>query len=392
MCRRTIKLRRQTMIHRNLGALRHIKLAAVALCLFSGISSFAQAYTMSSKAKGNCPDGYYRAVLDPADSDGKVTEYLLPANVCVRQLSYVYNAKRNFEVRDFIAIEKGQLKPFKGVQFRNDEYEAVVGHYASPRIYFGSIYDRSPYFKDFTGAHPFLVRKNAHAAIRYKKGQYLIDKQTTIDTVPHGVGLCPTDYARVGNSYACYSKKNALKLNSKNDLELVEQKSTKCPSGFSIGKAGGICTSTKAWNNPDKYELSKTPNSCEDGTYRDYGQCLPRLTAVYCEMDLAREKSTLLRSYHSYKEKGTYAMIWRTEELNLVQFKLDLSDYIDVYAKKIRGSKLQKYLDLYEDDQALFNISPLDKGYVPVLHLYSGRLCENIWDSGWSVDPVPLMW
>jgi|GEM_PF-3757166 len=390
-----------------------IKRVISGLILAAGLVEVAHAaYTVPSKYKGKCAAGYYNLVTEPADVPanytGTVKEYALPSNVCVRRVDDKNkNMIENFSRTDFVVIRGSAASPF--VPFASGyfeswaSYEPILGHYNGYYSYTDSNNPRSPTFNDFSGPHPVFVSKFARAALKVKDGIYYFDKQTQ---VRGGVkGRCPEGYSTVGDSVLCYSKKNGLRLNSNNKVELFELGSftkymtdQECPLGYmtanGFGSSRGICTEVRAlFEGVEKFGVPVVRNSaaCAGGEHtRDGVTCLPEFTAIYCDMNRTAQLSFKNYAYGS----GRHVYYWPTTMVNnnnaLIDFR---SKYSTITTGSVAISELRKGLALFNNDDAHITISAVDSGNFPVFRLYSYWSCDKLWDNGgWSMEPMPTAW
>lgn len=397
--------------YEKLGAIS--KQIALTSVLFVGCAEVGHAYTLDAKYK--CKDangklmtddnglpleGYYTAVTDPADiPDGSNIQPAireLPSNVCVRQ-----RKKYNFAPEDFIKIKAGILEPFPGVKFSASKYEPIVGHYlALGKDYVSSTTASSPSYMNFTGAHPVLVRKQAYAAIKYKAGRYLIDKQT----IAAGMPSCPSTYSTLGNSSSCYSKTNQLRFGAANKLSLgylseftPEEQSPgqECPLGFAmangLGSNRGICTPIRAFRNKAVQQLwvgGSLPSNvvCPGGEAASphfSPVCVPVVTLVYCGADHEELVYFNTNRYVEYLGQPELSETW-----------------FDRYASRVVIGKisLSHILNAFNSAHPLADPLPiipstLDSGSVPVFKMFSETSCDTIRRvAGFALEPFPSSW
>jgi hypothetical protein len=369
------------------------------------------AYTVPNKYKGNCPSGYYSVVTDPADVStnytGAVKEFPLPANVCVRRdPDNNRNMNENFATYDFAVINGSAVKlykPFASGIFENwSSFEPILGHFNTDYDYTDSNNPRHPNYKNYAGAHPVFISKYANAAIKYVGGTYIIDKQTVVRS---GTGRCPSGYSTVGDSYTCYSKTNALKINDYKKVELIEldsftkyQSTQECPLGYAmvngLGSVRGICTEMRAIDEGiSTFGISAAPSSakCTGGEFTKDGKtCLPEFTAVYCDMSSAAQAN-----FKSYRyNTGRHVYFWPTRMVNKTNALVDFnSKYSSTTTGTVAISDIKKSLNLFSNDDGHITLSAIDSGNFPVFHLHTYMTCDKLWDNGgWSAEPYPASW
>lgn len=354
---------------------------------------------------GDCPKGYSGIVTEPADVPagytGDVVEYVLPKNVCVRKLpDHSRMMTENFSSADFIPIDGVALHPFAGVEFQADRYEPILGHFSHGNSYAQSVDPQGTTQGDFSGAHPVLVSRSAKAALRFKNGVYLFDKQISVFGM--AVAKCSEGYSTVGDSATCYSKKNQLKLNAHNQLELTElepfvprQKGQECPLGYAqawgLGSERGICAPIQLLRGPSENTgLWSQGNpfdgfACPGGEYsRNDTFCLPQITAVHCHMDGKPQSS----------RRASYAFYWPTEMVTRAAALIELEEhYSSVTTGSVTIAALHQGFSRFDHDDAFVSLSGSSRGRLPVLNLYSGKSCEVLKDTvGYSLEPLPSGW
>jgi len=380
-------------------------------------------YKIPKAYQANCPKGYFNAVTEPAVvrkdfNVRKLKIYRLPKNVCARRISIEtkevgdgrsFFMPTNFTKSDFIPIKRGKISPFKGVKFNKYQYEPLVGHYTSFELSWADSTNSNSYtYMNFNGKHPFLVSRKAAAAIEYKRGQYLIDKQTAFE-VNSANGKpkshytrCPHNYSTYGLSKTCYSQKNGVKVKSGHHVELVElsfynkkHARQRCPQGMAmaglLGSNRGLCTSTQVlFEGLSKFGIraSKYPGQCPHGTafYKSgTGACLPQLTAVHCDEDSIMQKTN---------ENPSRVMIWPTyivgENSSLVEF---VHHYDSTTTRPVSAEVLKIHADKIPDDEVPFTISPVDNGLIPMIHMHTSENCSSLVDNGgYALDPITVFW
>ncbi len=377
----------------------------------ASLTEVAQAaYTVPEHYRGNCPTGYYHLVTDPADVPanyrGRVTEYALPRNVCVRRLEdKVEDTDENFGRDDLIVINGRDIAPFQpfasGIFETWGHYEPILGHFESPtRTYTDANNPRlTGIYKDYSGLHPVFVSENAKAVLRVENGLYLFDKQTRV--VNGWSRNCPEGYSTVGSSTICYSRTNALGTNQFGRIALVTignftkiTPDQECPLGYAlaggVGPSRGICTSVGVlFAGVEKHGIPVQKNSahCVYGTSTmDGAACLPDLTAVHCHMD---ENAREFFKNHQYT-LGPHVMYGPTQMLDDNVTTRVTENSQNMTTGSVALDDLRAMINLFVGDNEFIFVSPMDRGHLPIFRLHSNLSCDKVWNKGgWSMVPVP---
>jgi hypothetical protein len=380
-----------------------LRLLTLALCSLEAAPllamPFAGAYPGPSK--GECNDGYTNKITEPADVVAgtliqNVKEIALPSNICMRWSFQPVGAKhyiaRNFSKSDFVVITASLTK----ADFNVGSYEPIIGHYTKAgHNYVASAEPRADSYNDYTGAHPILINKDANASVRFIGGKYYIDKKTFISGPHTG---CPFGFSTVGESNTCYSKRNGLRLNADNKLELIEFAALRleCPQGYStatgLGSDNGICTSTLALKNGiAKSELWNPwfigDVTCKQGEYTENGiYCMPALTAVYCEIDAAAQSKLTNYRYN----QGRHVFYWPTKSVDVATAKIDFNaNASKINTGTVGVANIRNGLAFFNNDKSSLSVSGLD-GYVPAFLMYASQTCDKLVITGTTpVYPLP---
>lgn len=377
--------------------------------IFSSLSNLSHGVQLPEDARGFCSNDYVNVVTDPYteffNGEQNFNIYRLPKNVCVRRYNTIdrFNRDNSFFVNDILPIHSDGSVAFQSVngsEFDITDYEPVVGHFNGDHT-FNDVKDSShPYFNDYSGAHPFLIAKNAQASIKYVRGMYYIDKQLRLADKSDSV--CQSGYSTVGKTKTCYAKRNRILLNAQEKAELHEplaftrEKNTigqDCPLGTStasnLGSHGGICTDNKILFSNKKlrtFGISVSQASyCPPEEFFHGYVCIPVMTTFYCLDDVTGNPTGELVATVSSRMSSKHLDFPEKTVLG----SLSMQHLHDFQQASIHQSATNRFGTDY-----LFQSLTNPSRKMQMMHVFTGENCSLVdLDRGsFSVEPVAPMW